>query len=201
MNVLKFLLMLLIPVSHLNAQQVPVFDEPGGPHGLLNKSAPNFEAMTLSNGPFELLDFRGKTVVLHFWSLRCAACYTELIDLNEIAKRYTDKKVVVISVLDDDKDKLLRVIEVQAPCTYKLKDMAYSANVIHFQIVPDGNSMIFTSYTNEKRVSQTFFIDKTGIVRDYSDGFSAPHDGNAAMKNIDHLSGKIDRILSDNNEN
>jgi thiol-disulfide isomerase/thioredoxin len=201
MNITKFLLILLIPLSQVDGQEISTVEELNGEPELLNKSAPNFESMTLSNKPFELLDFKGKTILLHFWSLRCADCFMELADLNKIAKTYSDKNVVVISIIDDDREKLLRVIEVRSFRTYRFKSNLYSKSEINFQIIPDRDKEILTSYSKEKNFSQTFFINKYGIVKDYFGGYLATHTGEEEVKNIDHLTAKIDKILNDTYEN
>jgi len=200
MNNAIFLVILLIQISQLNGQQISTLELNGEPE-LLNKSAPNFEAMTLSNKPFELLNFRGKTILLHFWSLRCSTCFMELTDLNEIAKTYSDKNVVIISIMDDDKEKLLSVIEVLGFGTYKTKSISNFNGEINFQIIPDRDREILASYSKEKYFSQTFFINKNGVVKDYFIGYLATHTGDVEVKNIDHITTKIDKILSDICEN
>jgi len=201
MNITKFLLILLFPIGQVSGQEISTKDESNGEPEFLNKSAPNFEAMTLNNKPFELLDFRGKTVLLHFWSLRCADCFMELIDLNEIAKTYSDKNVVVISIMDDDKEKLLSEIEVRTAGRYKLKSKSHSYCEVNFQIIPDKDKAILTSYSKLKYFSQTFFINKNGVLKDYFIGYLATHTGDEEVKNIDHITTKIDRILNDIQEN
>jgi len=201
MNIARFILILLVPIGQVIGQQISTTNELNGEPELLNKSAPNFEAMTLSNKPFELLDFRGKTILLHFWSLRCATCFMELIDLNEIAKTYSGKNVIVISIMDDDKEKLLSVIEVLSRNTYRLKSISNFSGEINFQILPDRDRTILATYSKEKYFSQTFFINKNGVVKDYFIGYLATHTGDEEVKNIDHITVKIDKILNDICEN
>jgi|GEM_PF-1012270 len=201
MSIAKIFLILLIPIGRVIGQEISNVEALNGEPELLNKSAPNFEAMTLSNKAFELLDFKGKTVLLYFWSLRCSTCFMEIIDLNEIAKTYSDKNVVVISIMDDDKEKLLSVLEVSALGKYRLKGISNSNGEINFQIVPDRDRAILTSYSKEKYFSQTFFINKNGVVKDYFIGYLATHTGDEEVRNIDHLTTKIDKILADICEN
>ena len=199
MNIIRFLLILLVSISQVKGQEISSTDGLNGEPELLNKSAPNFEGMTLSNKPFELLDFRGKTILLHFWSLRCGPCLAELIDLNEIVKTYSNKNVIVISIMDDDREKLLSVIEVLAFGTYKIKSVSNFNGEINFQIIPDRDKGILTSYSKGKYFSQTFFINKNGVIKDYFVGYLATHTEEA--RNIDHLTTKIDKILNDICEN
>ncbi len=201
MSITKFLLILLVPISQINGQEISTQDELNGESELLNKSAPNFEAMTLSNKPFELLDFRGKTILLYFWSLRCADCFMELADLNELAKKYSSKNVVIISIMDDDEEKLLSMIKVRGLGKYKLKSISHSSGEINFQIIPDKDKEILTGYSKEKYFSQTFFINKYGIVKDYFAGYLATHTGDDEVRIIDHLTAKVDKILNDIQEN
>ncbi|HYI78206.1 MAG TPA: TlpA disulfide reductase family protein, partial [Chryseolinea sp.] len=82
----------------------------------------------------ELGDFRNKIVLLHFWSLSCAACFKELPELNDIVKKYPKDKFVIISLMDDSKEKLLTKFDVSRG-EYKIKEQIFGNDKIDFQIV------------------------------------------------------------------
>src|SRR4029079_13453119 len=51
-----------------------------------NRSAPDFELEDVNGGKVPLSDYRGKTVVLNFWTTTCQPCLEEMPSLAELAK-------------------------------------------------------------------------------------------------------------------
>jgi peroxiredoxin len=69
--------------------------------------APDFEINTLSGKSIRLSDFKGRIVLLHFWSKFCGPCIAELPNLKEDFQQWRkiDPNFVMIGViLDDDID-------------------------------------------------------------------------------------------------
>ena len=60
--------------------------------------APSFSGAALDGTIYKLDDLRGKTVVLTFWSSRCAICRSELPKLNQVVKGFEGKNVVFLSL-------------------------------------------------------------------------------------------------------
>jgi thioredoxin reductase (NADPH) len=58
---------------------------------------------TLGNAPvkWELADFKGKIVVLHFWSMGCPSCIPELTELDRFSQLVDQNKVSVVSICLD----------------------------------------------------------------------------------------------------
>ena len=165
-------------------------------HVLLNKKGPEIKATTLSGKPFKLSDFKGKTVILHIWSLSCAACFKELPDLNKITETYRDKGVIIISLMDNTKEELLKEVRIKNESAYTLRKKTFKNVVIDFQIIPNAKALIKT-YTSQVAFPQTFFINKDGIVKDYSYGYIQSYEGIPGMiSNIDDLKERIDKIIS-----
>lgn len=165
-------------------------------HALVNKKAPEIKARTLSGKSFKLSDFKGKTVILHIWSLSCAACFMELPDLNKITELYRDRGVIIISMMDNTKDELIKEMLIKNESAYTLRKKTFKNDVINFQILPDAKALIKT-YTSQVGFPQTFFINKDGIVKDYSYGYLQSFEGIPGLiSNIDHLKEKIDKIIN-----
>jgi thiol-disulfide isomerase/thioredoxin len=75
-------------------------DSGTGPDRALPFSLPDIEGQT-----FSLADYRGKVVVLEFFTTWCEPCRYSAPLLQEISERYKDKGVSVIAVsLDEGKD-------------------------------------------------------------------------------------------------
>lgn len=64
--------------------------------------APDFTLTTLQGEPVRLSDFRGKTVLLHFWATWCGVCRQEVGALNSLADSLDDDQVLVTIVADGD---------------------------------------------------------------------------------------------------
>ena len=81
------------------------------------KPAPVFSAVDVYNQPLSLERFKGKYVLLHFWSMYSRPSVDELSDLKKIYKKYGKKGLVIISINGDklagdlDKKTLLNFIK------------------------------------------------------------------------------------------
>jgi len=65
--------------------------------------APDFTAQTINGEPFRLSNFRGKWVLLDFWSTWCGLCKAETPHLKNIYELFgKDKRFVMIGISIDD---------------------------------------------------------------------------------------------------
>lgn len=63
----------------------------------------DFKIETIKGETLKLSDFRGKAVLLNFWTTWCASCMTEMPDLNWLHDQYpSDLQVIGISLDGDD---------------------------------------------------------------------------------------------------
>jgi peroxiredoxin len=68
--------------------------------------APNFRVATLKGNSVQLADLAGKVVVLDFWATWCHPCVASVGELKELTRKYSQEKVVLISVsADEDEQK------------------------------------------------------------------------------------------------
>jgi peroxiredoxin len=68
--------------------------------------AEDFEATDLGGQSFSLNDFKGKVVLLSFWSTRCPICQSEIPKLNRLTEKYSGKDVVFIGLTSDNETKI-----------------------------------------------------------------------------------------------
>jgi peroxiredoxin len=61
-------------------------------------TADNFNGTTLEGKDFYLEDFRGKVVVMNFWSTKCPICHSEIPKLNKLTEKYAGKDVVFMGL-------------------------------------------------------------------------------------------------------
>jgi len=62
------------------------------------KSAPEISVLDLNDKTVKLSDFRGKVVMLRFWSTGCRVCVKGMPALNEFNKKYEDRGLVLLAV-------------------------------------------------------------------------------------------------------
>ena len=74
----------------------------------LNIKAPDWKLPLISGDSVSLNSLRGKYVLLDFWFIGCGSCVQSIPTLNEIQKKYTEEKLVVIGVncFSNQKDKI-----------------------------------------------------------------------------------------------
>ena len=70
---------------------------------MIGSAAPDF-TVTDSDHTVSLHDYRGKIVVLNFWSAHCAPCIAEMPSLVQLQKRMGDKITVVGVAVDTTND-------------------------------------------------------------------------------------------------
>src|SRR5262245_56226241 len=58
--------------------------------------------------PIRISNYRGKWVVINYWATWCTSCVSEIPALNDLAKYYQDKVVVLGVNVDDLSNQTLR---------------------------------------------------------------------------------------------
>ncbi len=120
--------------------------------GLLqpNRKAPLFTLPDINTGnPVSLEQFRGKIVVLNFWSSWCTPCQEEVKELNRFYEDFRDSVVLLGINVWDDKGKALSFMKKYG---------------INFPVLHAKNSPITVDY-GINGVPETVIIDSTGVIR------------------------------------
>ena len=72
-----------------------------------NAPMPHFNVETLDGGKLALDDFKGKYLVINWWSITCRPCLLEMPGLNEMVEKYkTRPDVEFIAIAPDEKEQL-----------------------------------------------------------------------------------------------
>ncbi|MFZ5890803.1 MAG: TlpA family protein disulfide reductase [Myxococcota bacterium] len=125
-----------------------------------NRIAPDFELPALSGGKLKLSSFRGKTVILNFWTKNCRPCLEEMPSLANLAKALREHPNVVLltvstdDTLDDARDTLKSVLGGDVP----------------FPVMIDPDSKVVGGLYGTKLYPETWFIDPNGVIRARFDG-------------------------------
>lgn len=78
----------------------------GANAGLENEKAQDFELVDINGKSFSLSDYKGKVVLLDFFSTRCGPCIMEIEQLQTLYKEYSSEQLVILSISVSERDSL-----------------------------------------------------------------------------------------------
>ena len=67
-------------------------------HGDVDITAPRFRAKTTTGDQFNNASVKGKVVLFEFWTTWCKYCETEASMVDDVAKEFADKGLIVLAV-------------------------------------------------------------------------------------------------------
>jgi peroxiredoxin len=125
-----------------------------------NRLAPDFALPALGGGTVRLSSYRGKTVILNFWTKSCRPCLEEMPSLANLAKALRDHPDVVLLTistddsLEDARDTMNSVLGGDPP----------------FPVLIDPDAKVVTGRYGTRLYPETWFIDPSGVIRARFDG-------------------------------
>jgi peroxiredoxin len=125
-----------------------------------DRRAPPFSLKDLHGATVSLDSFRGKVVVLNFWTKTCGPCVEEMPELAELAKIVRDRPDVAVLTVsvddgpDDVKPTLQTVLREEPP----------------FGVLFDPDAKTVQGKYGTRLFPETWFIDKRGVIRARFDG-------------------------------
>ncbi len=125
-----------------------------------NRLAPDFELPKLGGGTGRLSDYRGKVVIMNFWTKSCRPCLEEMPSLAALATALRGRRdMVVIAVSTDDSvedaESTLRSVLGGAP---------------PFPVFVDSEATVVSDKYGTRLYPETWFIDGGGVIRARIDG-------------------------------
>ena len=138
---------------------------------LTGDAAPDFAIPSLDGHTVRLSGFRGHPVLLNFWATWCAPCRVETPWLVELDRRYRPDGMQVVGVSLDDAGS-------EQAVTKFTKDFGMKYDVL------SGNSSLADIYGGVPFLPQSFFIDRTGIIRKTTVGVITKADLESAAKEL-----------------
>ncbi|MBI4643212.1 MAG: TlpA family protein disulfide reductase [Deltaproteobacteria bacterium] len=115
-----------------------------------NKAAPDFSLPDILQGKnYSLSQYKGKVVMINFFTFFCMPCREEMPDLNNIYKEMQGKGLQVLGIGLSSDPVQLRFLVKQIGLTYP---------------VLAGNDKVSKDYGNVEVVPTTFIIDKQGNI-------------------------------------
>lgn len=125
-----------------------------------NRLAPDFSLPSISGKNVKLSDYRGKVVILNFWTKNCGPCLQEMPSLAALAQlvnQRNDMRVVTVSTdssAADVKATLKSVLSGPPP----------------FEVLVDPDSDVVAGKFGTDLYPETWFIDPKGVIRARFDG-------------------------------
>ena len=130
--------------------------DPGPVTLTVGDPAPNFTLPALDGKAISLSDYKGKTVMVHFWSALCHACKAEmpLIQHFYTTSQNDDLVVLALSLVDE-------------PDT--VKEFTISNNIT-LPVLLDPEAKLQIRYNPPPPFPTTYLIDSNGIIRNIKEG-------------------------------
>jgi peroxiredoxin len=126
-----------------------------------DKKAPDFALKDMNGATVSLSSYRGKVVVLNFWTKTCGPCLEEMPELADLARILASRSdVALLAVSTDDgpadvKDTLKSILREETP---------------PFPVLFDPESATVGGKYGTHLFPETWIIDKNGVIRARFDG-------------------------------
>ena len=126
-----------------------------------NRTAPDFALPDAEGKQVHLSQFRGKTVILNFWTTTCQPCLEEMPSLAEFAKVVAKRDDVVVLTISTD---LTKDVAISALQTLLREPKA------PFLVLFDPESTVVHDKFGTDLFPETWVIDPKGVIRARFDG-------------------------------
>ena len=128
-----------------------------------NRQAPDFELTSMRDGKKKKLsDYRGKVVILNFWTKTCRPCLEEMPSLVSLGKALMRHPNVVLVTITTD--------ESAEDARETLKAILGGNGEPPFEVLIDPEATVVTDTYGTKLFPETWFIDEQGVIRARFDG-------------------------------
>lgn len=114
--------------------------------------APDFTLRALDGSTVHLSDYRGKVVLIDFWSTTCDPCLAEMPHLVDLYKKHKDGGFVVLAVSLDGPESLAQVSSV-----------VHDKEMI-FPVLLDEETTVVAQYNPKREMPFSVIVGKSGSV-------------------------------------
>lgn len=126
-----------------------------------NRTVPDFELPSVQGDKVRFSSFRGKVVILNFWTKTCRPCLEEMPSLAELGQIVrTHDNIALVTISTDD-----GVEDVRGT----LKSVLGNDNP-PFMVLIDEDSKVVGDLFGTKLYPETWFVDPKGVIRARVDG-------------------------------
>jgi len=126
--------------------------------------APNFTLRDLKGNEISLSDYRGKIVILNFWTTWCKPCRVEIPGFVEIYEEYKNKGMEILGISLDraGSEQILKFVEenkISYPVLLGTKEIATDYEI---QVIPITYIIDKKGKTRHKHIG---YMDKNVLIR------------------------------------
>lgn len=132
-----------------NAPATPTADSDSDSAG---QAAPNFSLDTINGEQVNLADYKGKVVLIDFWSTTCKPCLQEMPELVEIYKARKSKGFEVLAIATDPPETVANV-----------RPVAKNHGMI-FPVLLDEESEVMDLYNPKGTLPFTLVVNRAGNI-------------------------------------
>jgi len=116
----------------------------------VGEPAPDFQLENLDGQSISLSDFRGKTVLLNFWTTWCPPCVSEMPYLQQVYEEWSEKGLAVLAInIGENPTEVKGFLQ---------------AHNLSLPVLLDTKENAARKY-NITGIPTSFFIDSDGIIR------------------------------------
>jgi len=126
-----------------------------------NRTAPDFDLPKLDGTKVRLSSYRGRTVILHFWTKTCRPCLEELPEIASLAKMLRPHPDLALVTITTD--------ETAADAKATLESVLGASDGFEVLVDPGGEQAVLGKF-GTKLFPETWFIDPDGVIRARFDG-------------------------------
>lgn len=126
-----------------------------------NRLAPDFELPSINGNKVKLSSYRGKVVILNFWTKTCRPCLEEMPSIADLAKALKAHPNVALLTITTDED---------AKDARDTMKSVLGGGDPPFEVLIDADSKIVGDKYGTKLFPETWFIDQKGVIRARFDG-------------------------------
>jgi thiol-disulfide isomerase/thioredoxin len=119
----------------------------------------------LEGRPVSLADYRGKTVILNFWSKSCPPCLEEMPSLAALGQSLAHRTDIVLVTVTTDES----AADARATLQSILGD-AMVGGKPPFEVLVDAEADVVTGKFGTKLFPETWIIDPQGVITARVDG-------------------------------
>jgi peroxiredoxin len=142
------------------------------------KKAPSFTLKDIKGNDVSLESYRGRVVVLNFWTKTCGPCMEEMPDIAELTRILAPRRDVAVLTVSTDEtaedaaSTIKAVLREEAP----------------FPVLMDPESQVVTGKFGTSLYPETWIIDKSGVIRARFDG-AREWSSSAVVQLVDQIRG------------
>ncbi|NTV50008.1 MAG: TlpA family protein disulfide reductase [Geobacteraceae bacterium] len=118
----------------------------------INTPAPDFTLKDLHGNKVSLSSYRGKVVLLNFWSTTCGPCLEEIPSLVELQREYKGQGLVVLGIALD-------------PSAKPVQELVAKFKVEYINLMDINNDVYFDIYGLFGQPI-SLIVDRNGVVRE-----------------------------------